>query len=71
MTLAQDVLSLSGAQSNGNAVAQVDLNYASLKEELPEIVALVLNHLIRSLRHVANLNRLRQEAGYLASKLKL
>ena len=71
MTLPNDVLSLSAAQRNGNAVAQVDLNYASLQEDLSEIVALVLNQFIRSLGHVANLKRLRQEADYLASKLNL
>jgi Schlafen, AlbA_2 len=65
-TLAKDVLTISEAQSNGNAVAQVDLNYASLRtDELPEIVALVMNQFIRSLGHVANLKRLRQETANL------
>jgi hypothetical protein len=43
MTLPSDVLSPSQAQNAnaGNAVAEVDLNYASLNEELPELVALV------------------------------
>ncbi len=71
MTLPPDVLSLSNAQSNGSAVAQVDLNYASLKEELPEIVALVLNQFIRHLKHAANLKRLRQEVSYLVGKLNV
>jgi len=69
MTLSSDVLSLSETQTDQNAVAEVDLNYASLSEELPEIVALVLNQLIRQLRHTANLKRLREEVGYLSRKL--
>jgi hypothetical protein len=71
MTLPTDVLSLSNGQSDGNAVAEVDLNYASLNEELPEIVALVMNQLIRQLKHAANLKRLREEMGYLSRKLNL
>jgi hypothetical protein len=71
MTLAQDVLSLSNADSGGNAVAQIDLNYSSLNEELPEVVALVLNQFIRSLKHAANLKRLREETNYLVSRLRL
>ncbi len=73
MTLPSDVLSPLQAQNAnaGNAVAEVDLNYASLNEELPELVALVLNQLIRQLKHTANLKRLREEVGYLSTKLNL
>jgi len=71
MSLPKDVLSLSQVQSSGNAVAEVDLNYAQLTEGLSEIVALVLNQFMRSLKHLVNLKRLREETTYLVTKLRL
>jgi hypothetical protein len=73
MTLAPDILKPSKAQTDSAPVAEADLNYASLKvkEEIANVVALTLNQFIRSLGHLANLQRLRQEAGRLAAKICL
>lgn len=69
VSLPPDLVSMSKAQSNGSAVAEVEVNYGSLSDELPEVVALALNQLVRHLKYSANLARLRQEAASLVSKL--
>jgi len=40
--------------------AEVDLNYASFGLELPDVVALTLNQLLRSLKHTVDFNKLRE-----------
>jgi hypothetical protein len=65
VSLPQDAVSLSKLQSDGYARAEADLNYASFGLELPDVVALTLNQLVRSFKHAVNFNKLRQEIAYL------
>lgn len=64
-SLPLDTVSLSELKTDGSAKAEADLTYASLGHELPDVVALTLNQLVRSLKHAVNFNRLRQEIAHL------
>jgi Schlafen, AlbA_2 len=70
MTLPPSILTLSDAPCGSNAVAEIDLNYASLrgKDEIVEAIAPLLNQHIRSLGHVANLRTLREECAHLVTE---
>jgi hypothetical protein len=65
VSLPPNTVFLSELQSDGSARAEADVSYASFGLELPEVVALTLNQLVRSLKHTVDFNKLRLEIAYL------
>ncbi len=51
---------LSELRSNDLSRSEADLSYASFGPELPDVVALTLNQLLRSLKHTVDFNKLRE-----------
>jgi len=60
VSVSQQTVSLSELHTDGSANAEADLSYASFGPELPDVAALTLNQLVRSLKHTVDFNNLKQ-----------